>query len=324
MVKQTQSKKVTKSEKNEPIVVESPIKASGMSDTTRGIIIGVLVTALIATLVILLILGQNNNKDNNYNSNSGNNVQGDLDPSTYSEGLNEFYEYFNSKDKTLIVFASSQCGYCVAQKPIVEALAKEYKFDYLYMDYLELSSDAEISLVIDELGIEGSTPASVVVQDGKVLNTWVGYVDGKGYLDNLVNSGLIDKNATYDLESEFVSIKYDKFLSLLKDSETSAVIVDMPTCAVCYEERIALNELAKEYDLKLYQMSAQSLSDEEIEEFSDKLGDWGYDNEEYEETGQVEVPLLLFVKDGKIKTYKVGYTEDDDLEALFEKAGLIK
>ena len=308
------TKKVVEA-KVEPIEVESPLK-TGMSDLTKGVFIGSLVTALIATLVILLILGKNDGTTNK---------PGDVDLSQYSEAMQEFYEYYESDEKTLIVFASSQCGYCVAQKPIVEAIAKEYNLNYLYMDYLTLGSNEEIDLVVEALGVGGSTPTSVVVQDGKVIYSWVGYVDGKTYVENLVKAGMLKKGTKYDLEDNIKSINYDKFKKLLKDDEVSAVLIDMPTCGLCYQERVALNALAEKYDVDIYNLSSDVLSEDEMEKFLKGLGDWGFTTKEYKENYKnVEVPLLLFVKDGKIKKFEVGYVEGKtDLKQLFESVGLI-
>lgn len=299
--------------KVEPIKVESPIK-SGMSDLTKGVIIGSLVTALIATLVVLLILGNNDkNKENK------------IDTSQYSEAMQEFYEYFESDELTLIVFASSQCRFCLAQEPIVEAIAKEYNLNYLYMDYLELGSNEEIDLVIEELGVSGSTPTSVVVKDGEIVYSWVGYVDGETYVQNLIKAGMLKKGTKYTLEENVKGIDYTKFKKLLKDDEVSAIFVDMPACNLCYREKIALNKLAEKYDVDVYNLSADVLSEDEMEKFLKGLGDWGFTTEEYEENYEnVKVPLLLFVKDGKIKKFEVGYVEGTtDLEALFESVGLI-
>ena len=284
-------------------------------------------------LVVLLILGgkenSNNNtteEDNNKNNTASNSANKNLvDPEDYSDAMKEFYEYFESKEKTLIVFASSQCGYCVAQEPIVEAIAEQYDINYLYMDYLELGSNDEINQVIAELELSnGSTPTSVVVQNGKVLDTWVGYVDGKGYVSNLVNAGLLKKGTTYTLEKNIESIDYNKFKKLLNGSKVSAIVVDTPTCAICYKGRLELNKIANKYDVPVYRLSADVLSEDEMDKFIDGLGDWGYDAEEYKKEKNVQVPLLLFVKNGKIVRYEIGYSEEDtDFKSLFEKVGLI-
>ena len=313
MAKNTKKGNKVVEAKVEPIKAESPIK-EGMSDVTKGVIIGSLVTALIAALVILLILGSNDK-----------NKEPKVDTSQYSEAMQEFYEYFESDELTLIVFASSQCGYCLAQEPIVEAIAEEYDLNYLYMDYLKLGSNEEIDLVVEELGVSGSTPTSVVVKDGEVVYSWVGYVDGKTYVENLVKAGMLKKGTKYTLEDNIEGIDYPKFKKLLKDDEVSAILIDMPACNLCYRERIALNKLSEKHDVKVYNLSADVLSEDEMEKFLKGLGDWGFTTKEYEESYEnVEVPLLLFVKDGKIKKFEVGYVEGTtDLEALFESVGLI-
>lgn len=313
MAKNTKKGNKVVEAKVEPIKAESPIK-EGMSDVTKGVIIGSLVTALIAALVILLILGSNDK-----------NKETKVDTSQYSEAMQEFYEYFESDELTLIVFASSQCGYCLAQEPIVEAIAEEYDLNYLYMDYLTLGSNEEIDLVVEELGVSGSTPTSVVVKDGEVVYSWVGYVDGKTYVENLVKAGMLKEGTKYTLEDNIEGIDYPKFKKLLKDDEVSAILVDMPACNLCYRERIALNKLSEKHDVKVYNLSADVLSEDEMEKFLKGLGDWGFTTKEYEESYEnVEVPLLLFVKDGKIKKFEVGYIEGTtDLEALFESVGLI-
>ena len=257
MAKNTKNTNKVVEAKVEPIQVESPIK-EGMSEVTKGVIIGVLVTALIATLIILLILGKNDENSNNNEK---------VDASQYSEAMQEFYEYFESDELTLIVFASSQCGYCLAQEPIVEAIAEEYDINYLYMDYLTLGSNEEIDLVVEELQVGGSTPTSVVVKDGEVVYSWVGYVDGETYVNNLIQAGMLEKGTKYTLEENIEGIDYTKFKKLLKDDEMSAVLIDMPACNLCFRERVALNKLAEKHDVKVYNLSAEVLSEDEMEKF---------------------------------------------------------
>lgn len=298
-------------------VVESPIK-SGMSEATKGMIVGVVITALIATIVILLILGKNGDKDNNKT-----NVR--VDPSDYSDSMKEFYEYFESDELALIVFASSSCSFCVAQEPIVKNIASDYGIKYLYMDYLDLGSDAEVSQVISELKITGSTPTSVVVKNGKILKTWVGYVDGPTYVKNLIEAGMLDKDDVYSQASNIETIDYSKFKSLLNGSKTSAVIFDAANCTTtCNSEREFLNKIAKENNLTIYHLSASSFTTANQTEFVDGLGDWGFDTDSYKKNKEVNIPLLMFVKNGKIIKYYVGYESESAIKDLFKQVGLTK
>ena len=125
------TKKVVEA-KVEPIKVESPLKG-GLTETTKGVIIGALITALIATMVILLVLAEKEDTSKKYSSNNGSKNEASTNlvkPEDYSDAMKEFYKYFESEEKTVIVFASSQCGYCVAQKPIVEAITEKYDINY--------------------------------------------------------------------------------------------------------------------------------------------------------------------------------------------------
>ena len=194
------------------------------------------------------------------------------------------------------------------------------------LDKFNTFSDEEIDQVVEELELSsGSTPTSVVVQNGEVIYSWVGFVDGEEYIDNLVKAGMLPKDTEYELESNIKSIGYSDFKKLLKKSNVSAVILDMPTCANCYDERLALNELALKHDLTIYQLSSTSLEEDEMKEFIDNIGKWGYTSEAYEKDKSVQVPLLLFVKNGKIIDFEMGYeAEKTDLEAKFEDVKLIK
>jgi Thiol-disulfide isomerase and thioredoxins len=318
MAKASKTKKEVEAVYEEKKIIESPVKG-GMSEATKGMIVGMVITALIALVVILLILGKNEGTDKN-------STKTKLDPSTYSEGMKEFYEYFESEELTLIIFASSQCSFCVAQKPIVENIAKDYDIKYLYMDYLELASQAEVDKVVEELKLEkGSTPTSVVVKNGEVVKTWVGYADGKEYVANLISAGMLKSGNTYKQEDNLTAIDYKKFKDLLNGSKVSAVIFDAANCTeTCISEREFLNGIAKSNNIPVYHLTATTFSQADQTEFIDKLGEWGYDTAEYKNDKSVKIPLLLFVKDGKIVEYYVGFEKEADITDLFKKVGLIK
>lgn len=309
---------IKKEEKEEQI--DSPLR-SGMSDNVKGAIIAVVVLLIIGFFVILLVLGENDNRKGGSVAEEHN-----LNASDYSEALTEFYDYFNSEDRKVIVFASTQCGYCVAQKPYVETIGKKYGVDYLYMDYLELNNEnGEVDIVIEELGISGATPTTVIVEDGEIIGSWEGYLDGQEYFEQLVKYDLISEDKKYDLEDNITDIDYEKFEELLDDSSVSAIFINTPYCGLCTTEKLALNDFAAEHKVKVYELNSIVLSEDEFKEFTEGLGKWGYTSEAYEEnTENVEVPLLLFVKNGKIIDYTTGYVDGEtDLEVLFEDAGLL-
>lgn len=82
--------------------------------------------------------------------------------------MNKFNKYYNRNENTIIYYASSQCGYCAMQTPILETLAKQYDLDYLEIDSIKLTT-SERNTVLEKLGIEHATPTTVVVKNGKIV-----------------------------------------------------------------------------------------------------------------------------------------------------------
>ena len=116
-----------------------------------------------------------------------------------SDGImKKFNKYYNKNENTIIYYASSQCGYCAMQKPILETLAKEYKLDYLEIDSIKLT-ETQRETILEKLGIEHATPTTVVVKNGKVVDTAIGYKAGKEYVEFLKGTGVLPENVTYSV-----------------------------------------------------------------------------------------------------------------------------
>lgn len=301
-------------------VIESPIK-SGMSETTRGMIIGMLIMGLISAIIILLILGKNDGK---LNGGSNKNPSGVTTNMTEKE---KFDVYFGRKEATLIVFAREGCGWCSYQEPIVERIGEMYDLDYLFMNIENLTS-TEMNEVSDKLQIgDGGTPTSVIVKDGKVVTSLGGMSEGKEYVEFLVKGGVLPKGSTYKDEENLIRIDYDKVLELVKGKETSVILFDIyasnkGVCGItCLDQRKLLSEIAKENNIPIYHYHA---NDADSSKFIDKLGDWGYDIEDYKEKQSVRIPLLMFVKNGKLEWFQNGNMTEDDIRNEMKKYNIIK
>lgn len=339
-VKET-SKKKEKVVEKEPMI-ENPIKG-GMSETTRGMIIGMIIMGLISVIIILLILGKNDGKtlsgsNTNSTANSGSNVQTitpdyeayakltEADKKTGSEEAQKFYKYFDKEKPTLIVFARESCGFCEMQKPIVERIAKMYDLDYLFMNTDKLNGEERYNIV-SYLGIEGSTPASVLVQKGRVINSVTGLIDdGKEYVNFLIDGGVLPKGSTYKDEDQLTVVTYSKFKELLNGKELSVVLFDLyyynnSYCGEnCLDERATLNKIAKEKNIKVYHLPITATEDS----FIDDLGEWGYSTDAYKEQKSVNIPLLMFVKDGKIVWHQTGNMTESDIRGEMKNYKIIK
>ena len=291
--------------------VETPIRG-GMSEMTRGLIIGIVLTALVAMVVILLILARNGNE-----------------PKASEDSLYEqFEEYMKKSDETLIVFAQTTCGFCQLQHPIIERIDELYDIDYLFLNYDQLATTDEKNAVVQTLGVEGGTPDSFVVKNGKVLTHHEGLLEGKDYVSFLVSAGILPTGSTYQDEERLEEIDFTKMKEIMKSKETAVILFDyyVQLGDAALTERKTINDLAKDMKVKVYHMTPGSFeTKEEDAEFRKKLGEWGYSNEQYDkDQTSVMIPLLMIVKDGKIIWHQDGSLNADDIKSEFQKANLMK
>ncbi len=306
----TKNKGVKKDEK-------TPIKKT-MNDKTRYMIIGAVTAVLLALIIVLIVVG-NNKKDND---NSAGVAVEDRNLST--EALVSFYEQFDSEDLNVIYYASSTCSYCALQRPILEQVVKDYGLEYYDIDISELSK-TEVNEITKALGIDGSTPQTVVVSKGKVIDISDGYTDGIPYVDFFVKNGILPKGSTYKPEEKLVTISYDEFKKIAEKDETSLVLLDTSACEACTNVRKLLNDLSEKNNFKVNYMSSTTLTESEIKSLIDKdLKNLDYDEKQYKESGDVNVPLLLVLKDNKIKDYVLASTEESDYTKVLKKYGFIK
>ena len=238
------------------------------------------------------------------------------------DGLNEVI--FDSKDIKVIFFARTSCGYCQLQKPILKNVAKDYDLEYFNIDTDELS-ETEVSEVMSALGIGGSTPNTVVVKEGKVLATSNGYLDGKAYVKYLVKNGVLKEGSVYKQEKNLKEIDYSDFKKIAKEDKASLVFLDTSACQACTTVRSLLNEFADDNDFEVYYLNSYNLTEDDVTDLVDKrLDEMGYDEEQYKEDKSVSVPLLLVVKDNKIKDYILKSTDETDYKKLLKKYDFIK
>lgn len=294
-------------EEEEP-TYENPIRRT-MSDKTKYILIGV-VGVLIVILCILIAV--KDEKPNNAVRNAN------------TEFLQEFYKKYDEKSANVIFFESATCGFCTMQKPIIKNIADDYKMDYYDIDASTLS-DNELSEVISALGIQGATPTTVVVKDGKVVATNEGYLDGKELVEFFVTNKVLPSDATYKQEERIVPVTYSKFKDIVKKKDASLVLIDQSACSSCTTVRSLLNKLGEKNNFKVNYLNAAYLTQEEGNNFVDKdLKDMGYKADAYKKDKTVNIPLLLIVKDGKIKDYVLQKTEESDYTKVLKKHGFIK
>lgn len=233
----------------------------------------------------------------------------------------DFEKYFNSKERTVIYYASSKCGYCELETPILETIAKDYDMDYLDIDSTKLTSEQR-EKILDKLEIEQSTPTTVIVEKGNIIDTQVGYVAGKEYVEFFKEGGVVPKDAVYSKEQYITDIDYSRFEELLAEG-AHVVVIGQTGCSHCTAIKPALNSVAKDYKVTVNYLNITDMDEDTQNNFVEKLREIEYNDPEFLEDGSYGTPLTLIIKDGKVVSYLSGERTTSQLAREFKKQGLI-
>ena len=277
----------------------------------KGIII---LLGILLVIVGICIFYQVDNKDKN--------TATEVTSEESSEIMDDFYKYFNSKKTRIIFYASSTCGYCKLETPIMEQIDKDYKINYLYVDASKLTKN-DREKMLKELNIEPSTPTTVIVKDGKVLDTQVGYIDGGKMVEFLKENKILDKDAVYTPEEYITFINYEDFNNLIKEEGKHVITIGQTGCSHCIATKPVLNAIAKEYDIKLYYLNISEMTQSENASLINNLKELGYDEKEFLESEQFGTPLTIVVEKGKIIYYISGERPTKEFKSELKKAKVI-
>lgn len=237
------------------------------------------------------------------------------------EILETFNEYFNSKERKVIYYASSDCSYCKLQTPILETIAKDYDIDYYYIDSSKLG-ETQRNEILEKLEIVHKTPTTVVVENGKIIDTIVGYTDGFDYVEFFKEAELLPSDAVYSSEKNLTYINYSEYEELIS-SGLHIIVIGQTSCSHCIAIKPALSTVAGDYNLTINYINLTKLSDEEASKLSDSLKTIEYNDPDFLEDGSFGTPLTLIVENGKVKRYISGERSISQLVREFKKAGLI-
>jgi len=240
-----------------------------------------------------------------------------------NEIMKEFNYTYNSNEKKVIYYASSECGYCELQKPILEVIAKDYDIEYYSIDST-LLSNSQRNTILEKLDIEHATPTTVIVKDGKVLDTQVGYTDGRELVEFFKENKIVPKDAEYSAEKYLTYVDYEEYKNLIRSEETNIIVVGQTSCSHCIAIKPALNSVAGKYDLTINYLNLTDLTEDESESFFESLEKIEYNDPDFLEDGSFGTPLTLIVENGKVTDYISGSKTISQLVREFKKAGLIE
>lgn len=281
-----------------------------MSKQKRNTIIFTIILSILAiALIVIFILDEMKRS-------------GNLETKEASEIMEKFDKYYNSNEKEIIYYASSNCSYCELQTPILESIAEEYELDYYQIDSSKLGSKQK-SEVLEKLNIEHATPTTVIVENGEVVDTLVGYTDGNEFIEFLVNVEILEEDASYPGEKYINFVSYEEYEKLIDNDLTNVITIGQTSCGHCIAFKPAINSVGEEYGLIMNYLNLTDLTEDENNKFFTSLTEIEYNDPDFIEDGSFGTPLTLIVKNGKVVDYISGQRTISQLVRELKKNGLI-
>ncbi len=237
--------------------------------------------------------------------------------------MNEFNELYEGEEPSVIFYMSTNCVYCEMQQPILDQIAKDYDIDYLKIDKMNLS-EKNLREIEEKLGLDGATPATVIVKDGEVVTGNTGYLDGYEYIKIFIDGGILDEGSKYKPEENLTFIDYQQFLELVETNEPVAITLGRAACDYCTAARPILSNISKAYDVPLYYLTLNYIPAEDRLALVDKLEEMDYDEEVFVKDGDFVTPATLIIEDGKVVSYQRELGNINIYTKLFKDYGIIE
>ena len=97
--------------------------------------------------------------------------------------MDEMIKLFDSKKTQVIYLGRSTCGYCIKFLPVLQQAQKDYDYTTKYFD-ITTAENGDVDKLLEKDNKDeflsknyGATPMVLLVKDGKLKDTWVGYSD---------------------------------------------------------------------------------------------------------------------------------------------------
>ena len=104
----------------------------------------------------------------------------------------EFVEAYNGDELKVVYFGRSTCGYCIQFLPILQQAQSDYGYTTLYVDIEAIDAAGETKIMeLDSFFEEnyGSTPITVLVKNGEIVDYEIGYVEYSTFTAMLEENG---------------------------------------------------------------------------------------------------------------------------------------
>ena len=109
-----------------------------------------------------------------------------LEPIVVDTTVSEYFDLKKADGKSVILFASPDCPWCVKYKPIINKVSSDYDLPVYYVNTANMTNDEYSKIVADSpyMTSEGGfgTPLTLIVGD----NEEFGYLDGKREYNDVI------------------------------------------------------------------------------------------------------------------------------------------
>lgn len=97
--------------------------------------------------------------------------------------------------KSIIVLGQTGCSACNSARPVLSNIAQLYGITINYLNITDLSDEESSELIdsFEELQDDFGTPFTLIVQNGKVVDTESGYLDEATFVTFFQENGLIEE-----------------------------------------------------------------------------------------------------------------------------------
>src|SRR5574344_362464 len=227
--------------------------------------------------------------------------------------INKFNNAFNGTEAKFVFLCIPTCGYCNYMKPIVDNMAEEYNFDYVYFNADEISS-SNLSKILNTLGVSESefgTPYMAVVKGGKVVTSQPGYTTEEFLFEKLVEGGVLSSDSTLALNY----ISATDFINLVSSNTKTLVVLTKATDADATNMLKGLKEIKKENNINFNVLNLSFLSEDDLTSIDNAL-------EYYSSTDEITGPISLIIENGNVIATHT-YTATDDYITFLENNGLM-
>lgn len=197
MAEKKNNKSVPKKQASKSVSVSN---ANYSSDINTEILNKILI-CLYALIIILIVNTAILLVKTNFKSTDNNEVEEqestEYDVSMFTKVTAEnLKEAIETEDVKIVYVGRSTCGYCVKFLPILQKAQTEYNYETLYLDITTVTTTEQQDKILELDNEEGflsenfgGTPMVLMVQDGKIIDTWMGYAEYSTYTAWLEKNG---------------------------------------------------------------------------------------------------------------------------------------